>query len=125
MITEFTLETFRSYQRATLPLSTLTLLIGANASGKSNALEGLRVQWSEPALPSRDYVVAGIDWRRGHRLGFFGAMARSRVRRCLLPLLRGRRGLGCMGSTCTFANCTFHKFSKKDRPHRVRCERIA
>ena len=43
MIAEFTLETFRSYRQATLPLSTLTLLIGANASGKSNALEGLRM----------------------------------------------------------------------------------
>lgn len=40
----FSLSNFKSYEtEATLPLSTLTLLIGANASGKSNALEGLRI----------------------------------------------------------------------------------
>ena len=40
MLTAFTLEDFRSYRQATLPLSALTVLIGANASGKSNAIEG-------------------------------------------------------------------------------------
>ncbi len=43
MITHFTLDHFKSYQKASLPLAPLTLLIGANASGKSNALEGLRL----------------------------------------------------------------------------------
>ncbi len=43
MITEFRLENFKSYKKATLPLTPLTLLIGANASGKSNAIEGLRL----------------------------------------------------------------------------------
>lgn len=43
MITAFHLENFRSYQRASLPLAPLTLLIGANASGKSNALEALQM----------------------------------------------------------------------------------
>jgi predicted ATPase len=43
MITTFQLKHFRSYREATLPLAPLTLLIGANASGKSNALEGLRM----------------------------------------------------------------------------------
>jgi predicted ATPase len=43
MITTFHLRNFRSYREATLPLAPLTLLIGANASGKSNALEGLRM----------------------------------------------------------------------------------
>ena len=43
MLTAFTLEDFRSYRQATLPLSALTVLIGANASGKSNAIEGLRL----------------------------------------------------------------------------------
>lgn len=35
-------EDFKSYRSATLPLRPLTLLIGANASGKSNLLEGIR-----------------------------------------------------------------------------------
>lgn len=43
MITAFQLKNFRSYQDASLPLAPLTLLIGANASGKSNALEALQM----------------------------------------------------------------------------------
>jgi predicted ATPase len=42
MLTEFTLANFKSYRNSRLPLGSLTLLIGANAAGKSNALEGLR-----------------------------------------------------------------------------------
>jgi predicted ATPase len=36
------LTNFKSYREATLPLAPLSLLIGANASGKSNAIEGIR-----------------------------------------------------------------------------------
>lgn len=43
MLTEFRLESFKSYRQAVLPLAPLTLLIGANASGKSNAIEALRL----------------------------------------------------------------------------------
>lgn len=43
MLTAFYLENFRSYRGATLPLAPLTLLIGANASGKSNVLEALQM----------------------------------------------------------------------------------
>ena len=42
MIKKITLENFKSYARADLKLAPLTVLIGANASGKSNALEALR-----------------------------------------------------------------------------------
>lgn len=42
ILSEFTLENFKSYRKGRLPLGPLTVLIGANASGKSNALEGLR-----------------------------------------------------------------------------------
>jgi predicted ATPase len=42
ILSEFTLENFKSYRTGRLPLGPLTVLIGANASGKSNALEGLR-----------------------------------------------------------------------------------
>ena len=42
-LTEITIEQYKSFSgKATLPFSTLTVLIGANASGKSNALEALR-----------------------------------------------------------------------------------
>jgi predicted ATPase len=43
MLTEFTLANFKSYRNSRLPLGSLTLLMGANASGKSNILEGLRL----------------------------------------------------------------------------------
>jgi predicted ATPase len=43
MLTSISLDNFKSYQSAILPLATLTFLIGANASGKSNALEAIRL----------------------------------------------------------------------------------
>ncbi len=43
MLTAITLKNFKSYKEAKLPLSSLTVLIGANASGKSNAIEGVRL----------------------------------------------------------------------------------
>jgi hypothetical protein len=43
MLTAITLKSFRSYGEARLPLAPLTVLIGANASGKSNAIEALRL----------------------------------------------------------------------------------
>ena len=43
MLASFTIENFRSYRQATLKLAPLTVLIGANASGKSNAVEALRL----------------------------------------------------------------------------------
>lgn len=42
MFSEFRYEQFKSYKKADFPLAPLTLLIGTNASGKSNALEGIR-----------------------------------------------------------------------------------
>ncbi|MBS0202275.1 MAG: AAA family ATPase [Planctomycetes bacterium] len=39
----FTLQNFRSYREATLSFGTLTFLVGANASGKSNLIEGLQM----------------------------------------------------------------------------------
>ena len=43
MLSSFTIEDFKSYRKATLELAPLTVLIGANASGKSNAIEALRL----------------------------------------------------------------------------------
>ena len=45
MLSSFTVESFKSYnsQGATLRLAPLTVLIGANASGKSNVVEALRL----------------------------------------------------------------------------------
>ena len=43
MLTEIHLRHFKSYREQTLPLAPLTLMIGANASGKSNAIEAFRL----------------------------------------------------------------------------------
>ena len=43
MLTRFQVENFKSYKKATLRLSRLTILVGANASGKSNLVESLRL----------------------------------------------------------------------------------
>jgi predicted ATPase len=56
VLTEITLERFKSCRQARLPLSTLTLLIGANASGKSNAIEAIQVlSWLARGRPGRDF----------------------------------------------------------------------
>jgi predicted ATPase len=41
MIVEIQLEDWKSYERASLHIDTLSVLIGTNASGKSNALDAL------------------------------------------------------------------------------------
>ena len=43
MLSSLTIKNFKSYREATLKLAPLTVLIGANASGKSNAIEALRL----------------------------------------------------------------------------------
>lgn len=43
MLKSIRIQKFKSYQDATLDLAPLTILIGANASGKSNAIEALKL----------------------------------------------------------------------------------
>ena len=43
MLTAFSLKNFKSYESATLPLAPLTLLVGANAAGKSNLIEAMQL----------------------------------------------------------------------------------
>lgn len=83
MLTAFALENFKSYRQARLPLAPLTVLIGANASGKSNALEGLRLlSWLaqgqklsaiQYAVQSGERVVRGtvdhLSYERGTTFG--------------------------------------------------------
>lgn len=78
------LENFKSYREARLPLAPLTVLIGANASGKSNALEGLRLlSWLaqgrklsaiQYTVQSEERVVRGtidnLAHERGTTFGF-------------------------------------------------------
>jgi predicted ATPase len=43
VLSKISVRNFKSYRHAVLPLSSLTVLIGANASGKSNVLEAIRL----------------------------------------------------------------------------------
>jgi predicted ATPase len=59
MIQSVTIENFKSFKRATLPLAPLTLLIGANASGKSNAIEAIQLlAWLASGRPVTDLLYA-------------------------------------------------------------------
>lgn len=67
LLTSITIHNFKSYKEATLPLAPLTLLIGANASGKSNAVEALRLlHWgfSHPTFDLWHKDVAGIRGKK-------------------------------------------------------------
>ncbi|MBO3458771.1 ATP-binding protein [Aetokthonos hydrillicola Thurmond2011] len=64
MLTEFTLANFKSYITSRLPIGSLTVLIGANAAGTSNALEGLRfLSWLAQGqkLSSIQYAVNSAE----------------------------------------------------------------
>jgi predicted ATPase len=64
MLTTFTLKDFKSFREAALPLGPLTVLIGANAAGKSNAIEALRLlSWLAQGqkLSSIQYAVNNVD----------------------------------------------------------------
>jgi len=79
MFSEFRYESFKSYREAHFPLAPLTLLIGTNASGKSNALEGIRfLSWLSQgrrlddalrAVQEEDVAIRGTL----NTLGYHGA----------------------------------------------------
>lgn len=74
MLTSISLKDFKSYKEATLPLGALTVLIGANASGKSNAIEGLRLfSWlAQGNNLSNIQNIGSILRGRTHDLGYIG-----------------------------------------------------
>ena len=64
MLSTFTFSNFKSFREAKLPLGPLTVLIGANAAGKSNAIEALRLlSWLAQGqkLSSIQYAVNSAD----------------------------------------------------------------
>ena len=65
MLTTFTCRDFKSFRgEAALPLGPLTVLIGANAAGKSNVIEALRLlSWLAQGqkLSSIQYAVNSAD----------------------------------------------------------------
>ena len=77
MLKTVKIRNFKSYKDATLSISPLTVLIGANASGKSNAIEALKmlswlVQGSRLGsityeLQEQDHEIRGLVWDLGFR----------------------------------------------------------
>ncbi|MER5629452.1 AAA family ATPase [Streptomyces nitrosporeus] len=61
-IEEVRLTAFKSFHGAVLPLAPLTVLIGRNSSGKSNALDGLEVL---SRLARGDEITEAVESRRG------------------------------------------------------------
>lgn len=61
-LTELRLTAFKSFAEATVPLEPLTVLIGRNGSGKSNALDGLEVL---SRLARGDEVRDALEGNRG------------------------------------------------------------
>jgi predicted ATPase len=115
MLTAITLEDFKSYREATLPLSTLTVLIGANASGKSNAIEGLRlISWLaqsqklsaiQSTAQSADRVLRGwvddLGFRKATTLGLGCETDRSEWNRLSIQLSLRDDGLHISRETLT------------------------
>jgi predicted ATPase len=115
MLTAITLEDFKSYRQATLPLSTLTVLIGANASGKSNVIEGLRLlSWLAQGqklssiqftIQSGNQVVRGklddLAYRRGESFGLGVHTNAAEWNRLNMRLSRRADGLHITAETLT------------------------
>ncbi len=125
MLTAITLENFKSYRQATLPLSPLTVLIGANASGKSNVIEGMRLlSWLaqgqrlsaiQYAVQSGDRVVRGtvddLAYQRGEFFGLGVQTNSSEWNRLTMRLARRADGLHITAETLTHEGATVPLYS--------------
>ncbi len=82
MITELRLENWKSFGEATLYIDPLSILIGTNASGKSNVLDALQfLQWLTLGKTLTDALIAtrgGLEWatRKSHDNFALGLMIR-------------------------------------------------
>src|ERR1700730_13024112 len=61
VIEEVRLTAFKSFKDGVLPLDELTLLVGRNGSGKSNALDGL---WALARMAQGDDIRDALDGGR-------------------------------------------------------------
>lgn len=115
MLTAIILNDFKSYRQTKLPLAPLTVLIGANASGKSNAIEGMRLlAWLaqgqrlsaiQYAVQSGDRVVRGtvedLIYQRGESFGLGVETNASEWNRLTMTLTRRADGLHITAETLT------------------------
>ncbi len=102
---DFHFSEFKSFQESTLLIEPLTLIIGANASGKSNALEGIQVL-SRLAKPLKiEDILNGV---RGQLSGIRGGSKEVAF-----------RGLDCFEVGCSFiykGEKYLYEFSTKIHP---------
>ncbi|MCX7628148.1 MAG: ATP-binding protein [Methylophilaceae bacterium] len=115
MLTAITLDNFKSYRQARLPLAPLTVLIGANASGKSNAIEGMRLlSWLaqgqklaaiQYAVQSGDRVVRGtvedLPFDRGNNFGLGAETDQTEWSQLTMTVERRADGLHIVAETLT------------------------
>ncbi len=71
MLTSITLENFKSFRKATVPLGPFTLLVGTNASGKSNLRDALRFVHGIGRGYSLTEII-GEKWGEGGELQWKG-----------------------------------------------------
>lgn len=116
MLTAITLENFKSYREARLPLAPMTMLIGANASGKSNAIEGMRLlSWLaqgqklsaiQYAVQSGERVVRGtiddLPFEQSESFGLGTETSQAEWNRLSMILMRRADGLHIAGETLTY-----------------------
>ncbi len=96
MITQIQLTNFKSYRSGTLHLARLTVLIGANASGKSNVIEALR-------------ILSGIA--KGERLGFISRPHQKEENTFRGDVENlGYRGLRSFGLSCKTTESKWQNF---------------
>ncbi len=101
MIKSFIFEKFKGYDRAVLWLEQITTLIGSNASGKSNAIEGIQIL-SELAT-GRDLSVI-FDGTKNGEGGIRG----------------GAKGCCRFGASSFLLGCTIDWDEKQDLLYRIR-----
>lgn len=133
MLTAFLMDNFKSYREARLPLAPLTVLIGANASGKSNALEGLRLlSWLaqgqklsaiQYAVQSGDRVVRGtvehLAYECGPTFGLGAETTAPQWNQLHLSFERRPDGLHISGETLTHPGANVPLYAL-DQPSRDR-----
>lgn len=115
MLTAITLENFKSYRVGRLLLAPLTVLIGANASGKSNAIEAMRLlAWLaqgqrlsaiQYAVQNGDRVVRGtledLAYERGEAFSLGVEIDAKEWNRLVMTLSRRSDGLHIAAETLT------------------------
>ncbi len=115
MLKAITFNDFKSYRHAILPLAPLAVMIGANASGKSNAIEGMRLlSWLargqslsdiQYAVQSGESIVRGavndLSYECGDSFGMEVETDEVEWNRLALSLTRRERGLHITAESMT------------------------